>query len=1485
MTPRSSARRWAPRVALLGVTALLLLGMTLGTGILASGPTSIAPLSSPSASAQLPAAPAVAAATPPSLAPHLPSFGPSPSSGRGTFWTTSVIASPTTPSCTYFTCLNNSGTPAIAASSGGIMLAAETAFTNASACPGYASYGTTEVGIAVSTNAGATWGAPTFVANPGCQDPHNFTSAMWPALTALSNGTFVLAFLEYNITSSFSSTTCLYSEYYYFPALSPCLVSADRLVVMDSFDNGTNWTSPLVVDAAYNPAYNTTAPIPAQPALASYGSTVYLAWTHFTFPNFDPYSGPKGTNVSGWVANSTDGGLAFGSPSALPITQGSWQTYTTSVAYGPELTVNATGTLFVAYSTDFNYSSSQFCQPTGCGYLYGGTEGTMSVVVAASNDSGHTFDVHVVGTHVPVVWNSVYQWMYGGPGSIVSPAPAIAVDPTSGELYVAYTGGAFGTYCYTPGNCQVGGGDYFQNLWVSNSTSSGASWSSPIAIGNQVLGIYGTARGPERLFTPSVAVGANGVVYVNAAMDNASTCTLYTCDLWTDYVFVSTNHGSSFPAAYDLGATLGSVYEEPLWDGFDTAMTVFNGTPYVAWTAEECPASMLYCYSPSSSGTSRVAVSNLFSGVGVTVTFNETGAPVNRTWTADLSGNVRSGPTGTNLSVSGVPVAFALNWSIGAIAAGPYGYEYIGNVTPSGPGNFTGSATVHVAFEEFARLHISTVPPPFPSGTAFACTQATYAQYCTNQAVSPTPGAQWVPVGANVDYSVTSAPLPSYCYSCLNLTFLSWSGSGNGSWNTSVPSGTSTVYGPVNETASFLIYSLCSSGTCFNLTYSYNFTEVGLPANTTWAVTLGNLSESSPTSHLAFTASYGPNPFTVWTVSYNSTYAYVGTANYQSPISATQGTNVTVRFQLLPLDSVDFAVNFTAAGVPTSASAWGLDLGGTSLGMPNNISGQTVELQGGVGTTLNASDVYGNAGVGGSISSFLVVPFTVNALNYSVAPGASLHLSGPADVIAIYSSLYWLDVPAPVNGSVNVSSQWVAAAHSVEMTATPSPGYSFVGWTGTGGGSHTTTSLTITVAPTSPVTEVATFAPILPTYSVVVSATGLPVGQPLSFVLGGTTYTGSAPLTVSGITPGNYLVSAPSVVPNGTVGEQFFATGLTSTLSLVGGLLNVSANGTVSVSFAGQYLLTVNPTVNGTLSPAPGSYWEMAGSSVALTATPATGYLFVGWVGSGTGAVSTASASTSVTMSGAITETASFALYIPPPAPVYSLTLTPSGLPSGVAWSASIGGQAVQGFGPLTFAGISGNVTVAIATVSPATGVRYVPSQSTLSVDVTSNRTVDQPAFTTQYLVTVGATSGGTVAPSTGWVDSGAAVSLSAVPATGFEFVNWTGSGTGAYSGTAANTSFTVSGPLSEFASFQSVPVKAAASNGSIVVPIAALVALLVVGLVIGLVVARAGRGRSPPPAASPAGPSAGASAPASPAPTEAGASDGGEIVYGERQP
>ncbi|EEF60601.1 glycosyl hydrolase family 28-related protein [Pedosphaera parvula] len=83
--------------------------------------------------------------------------------------------------------------------------------------------------------------------------------------------------------------------------------------------------------------------------------------------------------------------------------------------------------------------------------------------------------------------------------------------------------------------------------------------------------------------------------------------------------------------------------------------------------------------------------------------------------------------------------------------------------------------------------------------------------------------------------------------------------------------------------------------------------------------------------------------------------------------------------------------------------------------------------------------------------------------------------------------------------------------------------------------------------------------------------------------------------------------------------------------------------------------------------------------------------------------------------------------------------------------------------------------------------------------------------FATQFYLTVNSGAGGSVNPASGWQNSGATVNITATPATGFRFTNWTGSGSGSYSGLNNPASVAMNGPITETASFFTPQVAAMA--------------------------------------------------------------------------
>ena len=117
-----------------------------------------------------------------------------------------------------------------------------------------------------------------------------------------------------------------------------------------------------------------------------------------------------------------------------------------------------------------------------------------------------------------------------------------------------------------------------------------------------------------------------------------------------------------------------------------------------------------------------------------------------------------------------------------------------------------------------------------------------------------------------------------------------------------------------------------------------------------------------------------------------------------------------------------------------------------------------------------------------------------------------------------------------------------------------------------------------------------------------------------------------------------------------------------------------------------------------------------------------------------------------------------------------------------------------------------------ITTTSPQhlkAGVRYAWTKWSDSgplsqvIVVQTQNTSYIASFATQYYLTMSAGGGGSVSPTSGWKSRGSIVKIAATPPTGYIFSNWTGSGTGSFSGTTNPVSITMDAPISEAATFK----------------------------------------------------------------------------------
>ena len=217
--------------------------------------------------------------------------------------------------------------------------------------------------------------------------------------------------------------------------------------------------------------------------------------------------------------------------------------------------------------------------------------------------------------------------------------------------------------------------------------------------------------------------------------------------------------------------------------------------------------------------------------------------------------------------------------------------------------------------------------------------------------------------------------------------------------------------------------------------------------------------------------------------------------------------------------------------------------------------------------------------------------------------------------------------------------------------------------------------------------------------------------------------------------------------------------------------------GTVSCRTPLQYTVTLSSTPGGSVTaPGEGIFTYNFCTEVGLVATPETGYRFVEWLGSVSTIADVKSASTTIST---VQSDYSITAYFERIASVqYNLTIS-----STAGGSVTVPGEGV-------FTRDEGTVVSLVAT--PAGGYQFVgwtgdvgtiANVSSTSTAITMN---DNYSITAnfeaipadQYNLTISSTSGGSVTvPGEGVFtrDEGTVVSLVATPASGYQFVGWTG--------------------------------------------------------------------------------------------------------------
>ncbi|MCI4332592.1 MAG: hypothetical protein L3K01_02510 [Thermoplasmata archaeon] len=1491
-TSAPAARRTSSKrsLAAMAVVLLMVISAFVVLGMPAASAASIPPTHASAASLARPTTTSPGHGVSPSIAPSSgPSsplrFSPHPAStpnttGRGTFLQTTNLSQVSLAhmSCQhlYYTsvpvCPNTTFNPSINVSSTGVVGVAYTQITNYTHCPSVLNISnntTLDVAFQFSSTNGVSWSNPVYLGNENCSQAQNLSMAWDPSLTSLANGTFVVTYVEFSLYKCIGPYCTKLNP----PDIYPYEVAHDNLVVQESYNGGANWTAPMVLNSTSNPSPGScgVASWPAyRPSISAYGNSIDLVWENYS--NYgtcgaSPYS--SGVHL----VSSSDGGATWSNatPVTFPTVGAAGHPVNgqqTNFSVNPTVLAAPNGQVYVSYATGLSQQTG-LCEPSGC-YAY--STWAQDIVVANTTNVSGNWTVNYAAKNIPL------NYYNGGSGSYYGPfteiAPQLAYSSVTGQLFVAYDALLLGTFCYhyqTYRSCSSN--SYESAAFLQNSSNGGANWSQPSEIGS-AINPYGGDEDVE--YYPVIAVDHNGTLQATVEYYNETYCVTVTyvfCGAYEQIYFNSTDNGSSWNGPFSVSPFFVTGNDYGYRGEYESAAVAPSGAVYFAWTNSQCTPGSTgpYCfylnyYYPEPNTT--VAVSWLFEGVGFSVTFHETNLTASGIWSAELQGNLRQAPAGTNLVVSGVPSSTLLEWTVNWVNV-TYGTAWQPIAAPSNPVPPTALAsntTLTYLYQEFAQVIVSINPPIDYYYVTAGSNEATYS-------MTPLPTTVWVPVNSSMSFAVAPQAIncaTAFCF-YYNLTWVSWTGSGAGSVSTNLTSFTTTVGNTaMNETANFLFLGYCETygalGTvmCYNANdYPLTFHETGLPNGTSWAVTSvvnssanGTVTSTTNTPWLNVSTGQTAVQFTAWTIpSGTAGKFWVPTTTPSSPVKEPTQTLVNVTYALVDVNTTQFTANFTALGLPNSTT-WSADIGSASYAVTDgNLS---VPVSGGQGLALNGSPVYTENGVGYYASSVSVDPYVMNETwaNTTVLPDTYI-FNGSAHVYVQYSPEFWLTVASSGGGNVTPASLWVPTGGAVALTATPSTGYHFLDWASVGAGGTTlaqSQSASVTIHPTAPVNEFATFRKIPPpTWNVSVTANGLPVGTGFTFTLGTVTYTSAGPTMLVGeLLNNSYAFAAETAYASTSMGTRWVPTSSYSTYGPTGGgILTIQSDGMIFVNYTTQYVLAIASTPNGAVTPAVGSTWTNAGTVVALTATPAYHYKFAGWNGSGIGSVTSGSPTISVTLTGPVWEAAAFVYRIFPLPALYHLMVVESGLPTGTSWNVSAGtgnASAAGGAANLTIAGLNGTYTLTVPAVYVSTGVRYVAPAVPVTVAANGSTTV---TFTEQFALTVTSSAGGSVSGAgTSWVGSGSQTPLTATPATGYQFSGWDGTGTGAatpYTGASASSSVTVAGPTNETATF--VPIVQKVTTGSSTagqVPALGLLAvLLVVGLVVGLIAGRRRTGGS----------------------------------------
>lgn len=459
-------------------------------------------------------------------------------------------------------------------------------------------------------------------------------------------------------------------------------------------------------------------------------------------------------------------------------------------------------------------------------------------------------------------------------------------------------------------------------------------------------------------------------------------------------------------------------------------------------------------------------------------------------------------------------------------------------------------------------------------------------------------------------------------------------------------------------------------------TYTVSFTESGLPAGTSWSVTLNGATQSSTTNTVSFSEVAGTYSFTVGAVSGYSaspasgsvtvSSANVNTAVTFSVVTQTSGIYAQVAASSISTYSLNEAEQFNVGSSDEMVNFVTVYLGGSGSA--------TVSIGSALwGTDMLAPQTVTISGTGYYNVTFPAVTLTANTNYYLNVETAS-------------GSPTWGYSSSPTTQLHATQDYWYSGSTLYNDNSYPN------------------------------IFTVGYQAPAAPHYSVTFTESGLTAGTSWSVTLGGTTLSSTTSSITFSEADGSYSYTIGNVA-------GYTVAPTSGTVTVNGANVNTAvtytALPTYSVTFtesglSGQsWSVTLggstksSTTSSISFSEPDGSYSYSIGSVTGYTASPSSG---------------------SVTVSGAaVSQAITFTQN------TYTLTFTESGLPSGTSWSVTAGSSTLSSTtSTISFTEVAGTYSYSVGTV-----VGYSSSPSSGSVTITSSNQNVGITFTSTATPTV----------------------------------------------------------------------------------------------------------------------------------------------------